>query len=290
MIGIYDAALLAENQRKLYRLLRRVHETPKSLHRYIQRSRKLRDRYTEAKQSFSVGNLRLVVAIAKKYRYRGLTFLDLIQEGNTGLLKAVDKFEKRRGCRFATYATWWIRQAIIRAIADNARTIRIPVHVQETLQRVRLVSQAIQDQDCSLPTLEDATHCCNLSNDKLTQIIQVDRLPVSLDQSIGVLEENSIGEFLEDSKQLPPDDEVAQSALHDQINNVLQSLTAREREIIKLRYGLADGFVHTLEEVGKMFSVTRERVRQIEAKAVQKLQHPVQSRRLSCFLETKSAR
>jgi RNA polymerase primary sigma factor len=277
--------LLSESRCKLHQLICRVHETPKSLSRYVRRSKELCNEYTETKQSFSTGNLRLVVSIAKKYRHRGLTFLDLIQEGNTGLLKAVDKFEKHRGFKFSTYATWWIRQAILRALADNARIIRVPIHVQEILNRVRRISRDIQYRTGATPTFEETASSCQLSAKELSQILKIDRPPVSLDQTIGEMEENSWGELLEDSKQQTPDNELTQASLRSKIDEVLKALTIREREIIELRFGLADGSFHTLEEVGKIFSVSRERVRQIEAKAVRKLQHPVRSRKLSCFMD-----
>ncbi|MDR0608508.1 MAG: sigma-70 family RNA polymerase sigma factor [Planctomycetaceae bacterium] len=284
------SGFLFRNRKKLHRLIRHVLETPKSLNHYIRCSKKLHDEYADVKRSFSAGNLRLVVSIAKKYRHRGLTFLDLIQEGNTGLLKAVDKFEKHRGCKFSTYATWWIRQAISRAIADHARTIRVPVHMQETLNRVHRVYQDIQYKTGASPTIEEMASQCQLSSKEISQIMQIGHRPLSLDQTIGMMEESSFGELLEDSKQLRPDDELTRASLRDRIDDVLQALTNREREIIKLRFGLGDGSVHTLDEVGKIFSVTRERVRQIEAKAVRKLQHPIRSRKLSCFLDAGNSR
>ena len=280
--------LLGEYRTKLRQLVHRVLETPKTLHRQVLLFDKYRNEYEEAKRSFSAGNLRLVVAIAKRYRHRGLSFLDLIQEGNTGLMKAVDKFEKQRGFKFSTYATWWIRQAITRAIADNSRTIRVPVHMLETLNRIRRVSRHLQDLTGSPPTLEETAESCNMSCHELMQILQIDRKPVSLDLPVGTLEENSFGELLEDTKQPAPEDELNRLSLRDRLDEALQALTSREREIIRLRYGLVDGSVYTLEEVGKIFSVTRERVRQIEAKAVRKLQHPVRSKKLFCFLENSS--
>ncbi|MDR2754180.1 MAG: sigma-70 family RNA polymerase sigma factor [Planctomycetaceae bacterium] len=280
-----NSGSLLKKRKRLHRLSVHVLETSKSLERYVRYSQKLYNNYAEAKRSFSTGNLRLVVSIAKKYRHRGLTFLDLIQEGNTGLLKAVDKFEKHRGFKFSTYATWWIRQAISRAIADHARTIRVPVHMQETLSRIHRVSLDIQYKTGSSPGIEEMASQCKLTSKELSQIMQIDHRPISLDQTVGVTEESSYGELLEDSKQLRPDDELSRASLRDRIDDVLQALTVREREVIKLRFGLSDGSVYTLDEVGKMFSVTRERVRQIEAKAVQKLQHPVRSRKLSCFLD-----
>ncbi|MDR2706932.1 MAG: sigma-70 family RNA polymerase sigma factor, partial [Planctomycetaceae bacterium] len=186
--------------------------------------------------------------------------------------------------------TWWIRQAISRAIADHARTIRVPVHMQETINRVHRVYQDIQYKTGTSPTIEEMASQCQLSSKELSQIMQIGHRPLSLDQTVGMMEESSFGELLEDSKQLRPDDELTRTSLRDQIDDVLQALTNREREIIKLRFGLGDGSVYTLDEVGKIFSVTRERVRQIEAKAVRKLQHPVRSRKLSCFLDSGNSR
>ncbi|MDR3197390.1 MAG: sigma-70 family RNA polymerase sigma factor [Planctomycetaceae bacterium] len=284
-----NSGLLLKKRRKLRKKLRRlslrVLETPQSLERYVCYSKKLYNDYTEVKQSFSAGNLRLVVSIAKRYRHRGLTFLDLIQEGNTGLLRAVDRFEKQRGCKFSTYATWWIRQAICRAIADHARTIRVPVHMHETITRIRRVFSDIQYKTGTSPTMEEIASECKLSSKQLSQIMQIDHRPISLDQTVGIMEESSFGELLEDARQLRPDDELSRDSLRDRIDEALQDLTVREREVIKLRFGLGDGSVHTLDEVGKIFSVTRERVRQIEANAVRKLQHPVRSRKLSVFLD-----
>jgi RNA polymerase primary sigma factor len=288
-IPVHSNSLFSK-KKKLQRLIRRVLKTPKSLNHYICCSKKLYEEYADVKRSFSAGNLRLVVSIAKKFRYRGLTFLDLIQEGNTGLLKAVDKFKKHRGCKFSTYATWWIRQAIVRAIANHARMIRVPIHMQEILTRVRRVYQDIQDKTGTSPTIEEMASQCKLSSKEISHIMHIGLRPLSLDQTVGTMAENSFGELLEDSKQLRPDDELTRASLRDQIDDALQALTAREREIIKLRFGLGDGSVYTLDEVSKIFSVTRERVRQIEARAVRKLQHPVRSRKLSCFLDIENLR
>ncbi len=280
--------LLREFQAKLRRLVRHHLETPQSLGRTIRRFEKCRQEYDDAKRLFSACNLRLVVAIAKKYRNRGLSFLDLIQEGNTGLMKAVDKFEKRRGYKFSTYATWWIRQAIIRAIADGGRTIRMPVHILETLHHVRKVFHDFREHGAPR-SLEEAAVACRVPEKKLAQVLQADQRPISLDVPVGSRKENSLGDLLEDTRHAGPDAELNRRLLHDRLNELLGALTSREREVIRLRFGLADGSTYTLEEVGQMFSVTRERVRQIEIKAVRKLQHPVRSRKLACFLDSSAA-
>lgn len=277
--------LLKQYRRRLRSVVRRTLESPASLKRFLARYEQLRSKYDDAKQSFSAGNLRLVVSIAKKYRNRGLGFLDLIQEGNTGLMKAVDKFERHRGFKFSTYATWWIKQSISRAIADHARTIRVPVHMLETLNRISRISRDFQFANGSPPTLEEMADSCELSSEELFNLMRIDRKPISLDIQVGSEEKNSFGDLLEDTRQSAPDDQLSRDALKTRIHEVLQALTVREREVIKLRFGLTDGSVRTLEEVGKIFSVTRERVRQIEANAVKKLQHPVRSRSLSCFLD-----
>jgi RNA polymerase primary sigma factor len=241
--------------------------------------------YEEVKRQLSGGNLRLVVSIAKKYRNRGLSFLDLIQEGNTGLMRAVDKYEYRRGYKFSTYATWWIRQAITRAIADQARTIRIPVHMIDVLSKLRNTSKRLLQELGREPTTEETACAAELSIDETRRVLNIGRHPVSLDRPVGESEDSCFGEFIEDNGIDRPDRAASNEMLRERIEALLKTLTYREREIIRLRYGLGDGYNYTLEEVGRIFKVTRERVRQIEAKAVRKLQHPVRSKQLEGFLE-----
>ncbi|MBX7105029.1 MAG: RNA polymerase sigma factor RpoD [Gemmataceae bacterium] len=261
-------------------------EEPETL---AKRVRAMNQRYTEyesSKRDLSGGNLRLVVSIAKKYRNRGLSFLDLIQEGNTGLMRAVDKYEYRRGYKFSTYATWWIRQAITRAIADQARTIRIPVHMIETMSRLRNISKRLLQELGREPTTEELAEAAGITIEDARRVLKISKHPISLDRPVGESEDSYFGDFIEDNGVQSPVNAAAQEMLKDKIDGVLKTLTYREREIIKLRYGLGDGYTYTLEEVGRIFKVTRERVRQIEAKAVRKLQHPVRSRQLEGFLES----
>ncbi|MDQ7013318.1 MAG: sigma-70 family RNA polymerase sigma factor [Planctomycetota bacterium] len=241
--------------------------------------------YEQAKRDLSGGNLRLVVSIAKKYRNRGLSFLDVIQEGNTGLMRAVDKYEYKRGYKFSTYATWWIRQAITRAIADHARTIRIPVHMIETMSRLRNIQKSILQTTGIEPTMEEIAEIAEMNLAEVRRVMSISKQPVSLDRPVGEGEDSHFGDFLEDESQEAPSATASNDALKSRIEGVLKTLTYREREIIKLRYGIGDGYTYTLEEVGRIFKVTRERVRQVEAKAIRKLQHPVRARKLQGFVD-----
>ncbi|MEZ6318354.1 MAG: RNA polymerase sigma factor RpoD [Phycisphaerales bacterium] len=241
--------------------------------------------YEQAKRDLSGGNLRLVVSIAKKYRNRGLSFLDIIQEGNTGLMRAVDKYEYKRGYKFSTYATWWIRQAITRAIADHARTIRIPVHMIETMTKLRNIQKSMLQETGIEPTIEELAEKAGLPVAETRRVMKISKHPVSLDRPVGESEDSYFGDFIEDTTQASPDESAAQDMLKQRIESVLKTLTYREREIIKLRYGIGDGYTYTLEEVGRIFKVTRERVRQVEAKAIRKLQHPVRARKLQGFVD-----
>ncbi len=283
--GYVDGHSQEQLLEELRYLMRITYESSSTLRRRVERVSKHRLEYDAAKRELSAGNLRLVVSIAKKYRNRGLSFLDLIQEGNTGLMRAVDKFEYERGFKFSTYATWWIRQAITRAIADQSRTIRVPVHMIDTMTKVRLVTRQLVQELGREPSVEETAERAGLSIEDARVIIKMARQPLSLDQPVGDHEDSYFGEFLEDHRDDDPLFEANQESLKFHIDEAMQTLNYREREILRLRYGLADGYAYTLEEVGRIFSVTRERVRQIESKAVRKLQQPYRNKALMSFVD-----
>ena len=275
---------LAPVRKELQQLMKTTLESPASLRKRCKVLRKQFQEFEEVKRLLSNGNLRLVVSIAKKYRNRGMSFLDLIQEGNTGLMRAVDKYEYRRGFKFSTYATWWIRQAITRAIADQARTIRIPVHMIDVLSKLRNAAKRLLHEKGHEPTTEETAEEAGISLEETRRVLDIGRQPISLDRPIGESEDASFGEFVEDHGCENPFKLASNGLLREKIESLLKTLTYREREIIRLRYGLDDGYSYTLEEVGRLFKITRERVRQIEAKAVGKLQSPMRSDQLTGFL------
>jgi RNA polymerase primary sigma factor len=272
-------------RRELRHLIMTTQESPRSLRARVEEFRKNFREYEAVKRQLSSGNLRLVVSIAKKYRNRGMSFLDLIQEGNTGLMRAVDKYEYRRGFKFSTYATWWIRQAITRAIADQARTIRIPVHMIDVLSKLRNIEKQLTHELQRTPSIYEIADAAQIAPEEVQRVMDIGRNPASLDRPVGEGEDSVFGEFIEDPSSDNPLRNANNGVLRDRIDSLLKTLTFREREIIRLRYGLTDGYSYTLEEVGRIFKVTRERVRQIESKAVAKLQNPVRSKMLEGFLK-----
>jgi RNA polymerase primary sigma factor len=267
------------------RILLSTRESRRTLARRLTLLDDLQSRYDVAKRDLAEGNLRLVISIAKRYRNRGLTFLDLIQEGNSGLMRAVDKFEHARGFKFSTYATWWIRQAITRAIADQSRTIRVPVHMVDLMNKLRNIARALVQEQGREPTVEELAARAGVTVDEAECVWRMSRRPASLDQPLGDGDESSVGEFVSDRREEDPLADLNRQSLRTSISRALDGLSFREREIIRLRFGLADGYSYTLEEVGTIFDVTRERVRQIEAKAVEKLRQPGVEVDLSGFVD-----
>ncbi|MDO5308858.1 MAG: sigma-70 family RNA polymerase sigma factor [Planctomycetia bacterium] len=270
---------------ELHNILLLTQETPRSLRKRVEEVKRIFAEYSAAKKSLAEGNLRLVVSIAKKYKNRGMNFLDLIQEGNAGLMRAVDKFEHKRGFKFCTYATWWIRQAITRAVSDQSRTIRIPIHMSESMSKCRNAARQLEQELGREPTLEETAQATGCTVEEVRRMTNMNHFPMSLDMPVGSSDDSQFGDMVADKGAENPATGAGNEMLRKRMYKVLKTLSYREREIIKLRYGLGDGYSYTLEEVGHIFKVTRERIRQIEQKAVRKLQQPSRSQELIGFLD-----
>ncbi len=268
-------------RRELHHFMAMTHQSPRMLQRFVQKTEQIQKRYEDVKRELSAGNLRLVVSIAKNYQNRGVAFIDLIQEGNTGLMRAVDKFQFQKGFKFSTYATWWIRQAISRAIVNQGRTIRVPLHVVGAMKKVRKARQNLIQQIEREPTIEEMAKSSGIRLSEAMTVLQMNRNLISLDQPVNRYDESVFGDFIEDKREESPMERINCEAIRERLNDLLFDLSYREREIIRLRYGLANGHLYTLEEVGQFFELTRERVRQIEAKAIRKLQHPTRYEKLA---------
>ena len=268
-------------RRELHHFMAITHQSPRMLQRFVQKTEQIQKRYEDVKRELSAGNLRLVVSIAKNYQNRGVAFIDLIQEGNTGLMRAVDKFQFQKGFKFSTYATWWIRQAISRAIVNQGRTIRVPLHVVGAMKKVREARQNLIQQIEREPTIEEMAKSSGIRLSEAMTVLQMNRNLISLDQPVNRYDESVFGDFIEDKREESPMERINCEAIRERLNDLLFDLSYREREIIRLRYGLANGHLYTLEEVGQFFELTRERVRQIEAKAIRKLQHPTRYEKLA---------